>query len=223
MPKMRHEDKQRARELRTQGWSYNDILKEVGVSKSTLSLWLRDIPLTGEQISALSCKFRAGREKFIHKMRVRRDDRWAEYHWEAEAEYAVLSQDPAFMFGLALYIGEGSKTQPNSLRLSNCNPGVIRKGLQFFLKIGVSPTSVRCAVHLHPGLCVETAETHWQEITGLLPAQFYKTTVALSRASSGTKTNVQRYGTCHLVIHQTRLRQKMEKWMELSLTDGPLV
>lgn len=223
MPTMRREDKQRARELRTQGWSYNDILREVGVSKSTLSLWLRDIPLTDEQIAALSDKFRAGREKFIHKMRVRRDDRWAEYHREAEAEYAALSQDPAFMFGLALYIGEGSKTQPNSLRLSNCDPGVIRKGLQFFLKIGVSPTSVRCAVHLHPGLCVETAEAYWQEITGLTPAQFYKTTVALSRASSGTKTNVQCYGTCHLVIHQTRLRQKMEKWMELSLTDGPLV
>lgn len=63
---MRVEEKQRARELRTQGWSYNDILREVGVSKSTLSLWLRDIPLTDEQILALSDKFRAGREKFIH-------------------------------------------------------------------------------------------------------------------------------------------------------------
>lgn len=220
---MRVEGKQRARELRTQGWSYNDILKEVGVSKSTLSLWLRDIPLTDEQIAALLNKQNAGREKFARNAAVRRDSRWAEYHSEAETEYAVLSQDPAFMFGLALYIGEGSKTQPNSLRFSNCDPGVIRKSLQFFLKIGVAQSSVRCAVHLHPGLCVEAAELHWQEITGLPPAQFYKTTVALSRASSGTKTNVQCYGTCHLVIHQTRLRQKMEKWMDLSLLDGPLV
>ena len=57
---MRFEEKQRARELRGLGWSYNDILSEVGVSKSTLSLWLRDIPLTEEQIAALSCKFWAG-------------------------------------------------------------------------------------------------------------------------------------------------------------------
>ena len=220
---MRFEEKQRARELRGQGWSYNDILKEVGVAKSTLSLWLRDIPLTNEQIAALSDKFRAGREKFIHKMRVRRDDRWAEYHREAEAEYAVLSRDPIFMFGLALYIGEGSKTQPNSLRFSNCNPGVIRTSLQFFLTIGVAQSSVRCAVHLHPGLCIETAEVYWQGVTELPLAQFYKTTVALSRASSGTKTNVQRYGTCHLVAHQTIIRQKLERWMELSLLEGPLV
>ena len=220
---MRAEEKQRARELRTQGWSYNDILQEVGVSKSTLSLWLRDIPLTDEQTDALSGKFRAGREKFIHTMRVRRDDRWAEYHQEAEAEYAELSKDAAFMFGLALYIGEGSKTQPNSQRFANCDPAVIRKGLQFFLKIGLTEPQIRCAVHLHPNLDVAAAETYWQKVTDLPPTQFYKTTVALSRASTGNRINVQRYGTCHLVAHQTRTRQKLAKWMELALKDGPLV
>jgi hypothetical protein len=34
--------------LRLQGKSYNDIRRELGVSKSTLSLWLRDVPLTEE-------------------------------------------------------------------------------------------------------------------------------------------------------------------------------
>ena len=220
---MQREDKQRARELRTQGWSYNDILQEVSVSKSTLSLWLRDIPLTDEQIAALLSKQDAGREKFIRSTTSRRNDRWAEYHAEAEAEYAELSKAPAFMFGLALYIGEGSKTQPNSLRFANCDPRVIRRGLQFFLKIGLLMPQIRCAVHLHPNLDVAEAEAYWQEATGLLPLQFYKTTVALSRASTGNKTNVQRYGTCHLVAHQTRTRQKLAKWMELALKDGPLV
>ncbi len=43
---MKFEEKQRARELRGQGFSYNQILEQVRVSKSTLSLWLRDINLT---------------------------------------------------------------------------------------------------------------------------------------------------------------------------------
>lgn len=77
---MRFEEKQRACELRQQGWSYNDILKEVGVSKSTLSLWLRDITLTEEQISGLQCRQTAGREKFIKNERIRRDIRWAGFH-----------------------------------------------------------------------------------------------------------------------------------------------
>jgi len=88
---MRFEEKQRARELRRQGWSYNDILKEVGVSKSTLSLWLRDIPLTDEQIASLQSRQDVGREKFSRNMRVRRDTRWADFHQEAEEEYTALS------------------------------------------------------------------------------------------------------------------------------------
>ena len=184
---MRVEEKQRARELRVQGWSYNDILREVGVSKSTLSLWLRDIPLTDEQIAALSCKFRAGREKFIHKMRVRRDDRWAEYHREAEEEYVTLSQDPAFMFGLALYIGEGTKSDANAVCVTNCDPCVIQKSLEFFLKIGVPYASLRGAVHLHPGLSIENAEAYWREITKLPETQFHRTSVSTSRASAGKR------------------------------------
>ena len=57
---MKFEEKQRARELRGQGWSYNDTRKEAGVSKSNLSLWLQNIWLNEEQIAALSCKFWAG-------------------------------------------------------------------------------------------------------------------------------------------------------------------
>ncbi len=214
---MRFEEKQRARELRRQGWSYNDILKEVGVSKGTLSLWLRDIPLTDEQIAGLQCRQLAGREKFIKNERVRRDTRWADFHKEAEEEYATFSQDPDFMFGLALYIGEGSKTQQNTLCLSNCDPRVIQKGLKFFLKIGLPYQSLRCAVHLHPGLCVETAERYWQEVTGLPKAQFHKTTEAASRASSGRKVNLQVYGTCHIKANHTKIRQKLSCWMTLAL------
>ena len=214
---MRFEEKQRARELRRQGWSYNDILKEVGVSKSTLSLWLRDIPLTEEQIAALACKFRAGRERFIHKMRVRRDTRWADYHREAEEEYAALSKDPEFMFGLALYIGEGSKTQQNDLCITNCDPRVIQKALEFFLKVGVPYASLRCAVHLHPGLSVEVAESYWQKVTGLPKTQFHRTTPAVSRASSGKKGNLQVYGTCQVSASHTKIRQKLGRWMALAL------
>ena len=215
---MRFEEKQRARELRGLGWSYNDILKEVGVAKSTLSLWLRDIPLTEEQIAALACKFRAGREKFIHKMRVRRDTRWAGYHREAEEEYITLSQDPQFMFGLALYIGEGSKTKQNDMCIANCDPRVIQKALEFFLKIGVPYASLRCAIHLHPGLPVESVESYWREVTGLPETQFHQTSRAVSRASDGKKGNSQVYGTCQLGASHTEIRQKLGRWMTLALT-----
>lgn len=215
---MRFEEKQRARELRGQGWSYNDILKKVGVAKSTLSLWLRDMPLTDEQIATLACKFRAGREKFIHKMRARRDTRWAGYHRQAEEEYAELSQDPEFMFGLALYIGEGSKTKQNDVCIANCDPRVIQKALEFFLKIGIPYASLRCAIHLHPELPVESVESYWRGVTGLPETQFHQTSRVVSSASGGKKGNLQVYGTCRVGASHTEIRQKIGRWMTLALT-----
>jgi orotate phosphoribosyltransferase-like protein len=41
--------KKEAIRLRKKGRSYNEISKELGVAKSTLSLWLKGIPLTSEQ------------------------------------------------------------------------------------------------------------------------------------------------------------------------------
>ncbi len=40
----RYEDKKKAISLRKKGYSYNKIKEELGVSKSTLSSWLKDYP-----------------------------------------------------------------------------------------------------------------------------------------------------------------------------------
>lgn len=150
-------------------------------------------------------------------MRVRRDDRWAEYYREAEVEYAVLSQDAAFMFGLALYIGEGTKSDENAICLTNCDPRVICKALDFFLTIGVPYASLRGAVHLHPGVPVEEVELYWRQVTSLPETQFHRTSISVSRASTGKKGNTQPCGTFQISATHTKTRQKLSIWMTLAL------
>src|SRR5580698_2627023 len=43
-PNAKDDLRDQARELRTQGLSYNEIVARLGVSKSSVSLWVRDIP-----------------------------------------------------------------------------------------------------------------------------------------------------------------------------------
>lgn len=43
-PRAKDELHQRARELRAQGRTYNEIAAELGVSKGSISLWVRDLP-----------------------------------------------------------------------------------------------------------------------------------------------------------------------------------
>jgi orotate phosphoribosyltransferase-like protein len=43
------QEKEKAVELRRKGLSYKEILKQVPVAKSSLSLWLKDLPLTKDE------------------------------------------------------------------------------------------------------------------------------------------------------------------------------
>ena len=50
---MKFKEKIRAIQLRKQGKSYSEILKKISVSRSTISLWLRNIKLTRKQKNIL--------------------------------------------------------------------------------------------------------------------------------------------------------------------------
>lgn len=67
MTKLR--EKQLAISLRTNGCSLNEISKEVDVSKSIVSLWVRDIILSEESIERLKQKIKTNQMKFIEKYR----------------------------------------------------------------------------------------------------------------------------------------------------------
>ena len=60
-PRAKDDLRETAVAMRREGRSYREIREVVGVSKSTLSLWLRDIPLTEEQKLALALVAAAGR------------------------------------------------------------------------------------------------------------------------------------------------------------------
>lgn len=59
-----HPLREKARQLRKQGWSYRDIERETGISRSTLSYMLKDIVLTSEQKQRLKKSAQKNREKF---------------------------------------------------------------------------------------------------------------------------------------------------------------
>src|SRR3954452_12196623 len=57
---MKTDEQRRARELRAQGRSIGDIQHELGVSRSSVSTWVRDVELTAEQRTRLIARSRLG-------------------------------------------------------------------------------------------------------------------------------------------------------------------
>lgn len=120
------------------------------------------------------------------------------------------------MFGLGLYAGEGSRTDPNSAAVCSCAPELIRAAIRFFEAIGVARGHIRAQLSVHPGVKVRAAERHWRHESGLPSTQFTATTVALSQASRGLRGRMTPHGTLRVRVHDTRIARKIVRWLELS-------
>lgn len=101
--------KKRAIQLRKQGQTYGEIVKQIKVAKSTLSLWLREVEVPAKFISRI-------RQKKLDAVRLgwaaRRKERIDKTHRitvSAQKEVRQLMRDPLWLVGVALYWAEGHK------------------------------------------------------------------------------------------------------------------
>lgn len=127
---MHKELKAKAIKLRTENnLSYNAILAEIPVAKSTLSEWLKHFPLSKEKILELRRegwkKGEASREKFRETMRNKRNERMKKIYNACVTKMSKISEDAFFVAGLMLYLGEGSKTNYSKIALANTDPKIV--------------------------------------------------------------------------------------------------
>src|SRR3989344_6276254 len=114
--------REQALRLREQGKSYSQIRTSLGVSKSTLSLWLRQYPLNKKQIRLLRDSSEVRIEKFRQTMQAKKESRLDNIYSKAKGEILPLSKRELLIAGVFLYWGEGSKNLPGALSIRNSDP-----------------------------------------------------------------------------------------------------
>lgn len=129
--------KQKAVALRRLGLSLGEIAKKVSVSKSTVSLWSRDVLLTRRQLRVLEQKMIQGRiagrikaAEFNHKKKI---DTIKQYNEDGIQNVGKLTHKELLIAGIALYWGEGSKT--DKLSFVNSDPSLIMFMYFWFQKV----------------------------------------------------------------------------------------
>ena len=124
------DEREQAIAFRKSGRSYGEIMRVVNVSKSTLSLWLRDLPLTPDEQGQLESNIVQGRRTRGAANRARRTAREAAAIAEARAQVPSLAQSELFVAGVAAYWCEGAKTKPwrtaARVQFINSDPGLIQ-------------------------------------------------------------------------------------------------
>lgn len=208
---MKTRERDLARKLRLEeGAAINEIARRVGVSKSSVSLWVRDIELTADQREALLQRNPAYNRQLSGwtKMAARR--RAEREAFQEDGRRRARLREPGFVAGCMLYWAEGSKER-NQLQFSNADPVMARFFVDFLKKyFGLSGDEIRITCHLYADhLEHQTAiEQHWLDELGLPPTSLRKSVVNVySKYSQRKRVGNLPFGTCRVVVSRTRVLQ----------------
>lgn len=165
------EVRQKARRMRSGGMSLKDISRKIDVAKSTLSLWLRDMPLNAEQLDRYKEKAKANVKvsqvrsggHCSHLAALLRLDQWKR---EAEEFWITHKDEGLFNMGLGLYWGEGAKTS-KTLSIANSDPSAIKTWLKWCRKYLPPGTDLHVRVIVRDDNDVEKVKLYWENITKL--------------------------------------------------------
>lgn len=200
--------KEKAIKLRKKGRSYSQIKKEVGVSKSTLSLWLRDYPLSEKRIRELRDNNPRRIEKFRNTMRKKRETRRVKTYNRVSKRIGNLSDREFFIAGLFLYWGEGLKHGNTTTSLSNTDPKTIKFFMKWLIKNGVPYKKIYARLHLYSDMNIEKEINFWSKAISLPKRQFKKPYVKESKKAN---INFQSYGhgTCNIIYYNEPLKREI--------------
>jgi len=189
--------KEQVRSLRLAGYSYSYIASQTGLSKGTLSDWLAKVPYTpnSETVRTIG-KARAASGEKIAKKRL---ETFVVAKQEAAEEIGNVSQRDLFMFGLGIYLGEGSKAH-EQIRIVNSDPRVIRSAIAWFKSLGLDTKNFVIKLHLYPDSDVEKSIEYWGRVTGVPRGQFLKSQIDWRKGKKAYKLGKLPYGTTHLGI-----------------------
>ena len=171
-------DKQnRARDLRAQGWTLAEICEELACSKSSASLWCREVELDEAVLE------QRRRERFLegnegarlrgpNKLQRRKQAEIEEMHAWGRGRVGDLDDRDLLIAGIALYAGEGSKTD-GAVKFAISDPRMIVLFITWLRRVfDVDESRLRLNLYLHQGLDLDAARCFWSNLTGIPLSQF---------------------------------------------------
>lgn len=208
--------------LRENGFSYKYISSKTGLSKSTLSGWLTEISYTpnketvsafGKARAAASARRAEIRQKSIQEIRK-----------TATKEIGGISRRDLFVYGLALYLGEGCKSN-SQIRMINSDPRIIQTTISWFKMLGVEKKQFRLRMYIYPDSDVKQSLQFWSRTTSIPVSQFQKSQIDRRVDKKAKKRRKLPFGTVQLTVQSGGRKEygvfffrKIQLWNEAVLS-----
>ena len=205
--------KEHAARLRLSGFGLAAIAKRLRISKSTASVWLRDLPLDQKVLADRKALGNPDIGNLSRKRAFDSTNRWIN---EATIQWNTLRHEGLFMLGVGLYWGEGGKTQ-RTFTVSNSDPRLI-KAICTWCKVYFRNTQLRGKVSAHSDVDLNRAKRYWSRITGIDKTTITVALVAPKSSKQKRPRNLLPYGTFCISARKgsNELHTKVMHWINLA-------
>ncbi len=185
-----------------------EIERLLGVSRSSVSRWIRNVELGTEQRARLAERTRLG--PLVAAERKAARARAARAACQEVGRQLARERGPRYAAGCALYWAEGSKER-NTVKLTNSDPALLAYFARFLrteLDVADDRMRVRCNLFADHRRAQREIEDHWRGCLGLPRSALRTSTVNVySKYSAKKRANKLPYGTGCLMVHSTELVQ----------------
>lgn len=210
-------ERERAQAMRRNGASITRIAQEVGVSKSTVSYWCRDIQLTKDQLDRLTqASKHAGRKSLLKTAELKRQRRLkdtSEARQLGANDVGGIAHRDLHMLGLALYWGEGYKTGNEECGFTNSSTDIIRVYICWLKTIyGVNEDALilRVSINKEHKNREQAVLAYWSKVTGVPLSQFTSTSFIKSTSKKVYANKDRYYGTLRIKVRRgSMLRRRI--------------
>ncbi len=194
--------------MRVAGATLSEIVAEIGASKSTISLWVRDVP--GDAV-----RRRLGGD-LLDRHRAMNAARWARYEADRARRRAVVQDqgraaatDAVIAAAAVAYWCEGSKSKPwrraERLTFINSDAALIELFLGLLGRLGIEGERVTFRVHIHETADAAAAMRWWAVRLGVADGRFRRPTVKRHRPTSRHNLGADYHGC--LIVDVARSRE----------------
>ena len=189
-----------------------EIERALRVSRSSVSRWVRDIPLTDEQRAALVDRNPRYRGKSEVAQRKREDAAARRRAYQEEGRELARRGDASFAAGCMLFWAEGSRAR-NTVEFTNSDPDMVAFFASFlrrYFAIDSADMRISCNLFADHAAEQQRIEQFWLDTARLPRTSLRKSMVNVySKYSAKKRKNKLPYGTCKLVVGNTRVAQML--------------
>lgn len=217
------ESREQVVKLRRLGYSYSEILKEVKVSKSSLSSWLRNIKITNLQIERLRSKNSNARNLGSIALKRKRIEKTEAIINKAKLEIGKLDQNYLKVIGAVLYWTEGTKQKEHNpskeLVFNNSDSKMIRIYLLWLKEcLQIKQEDIKFEIYIHEtyNKTAEELSLYWSEVSGFSEGRLSKIYFKKNKVNSFRKNRGKEYnGVLRISVKRsTDINRKVMGWIE---------